>query len=103
MYVQTPDILIEFDGFDWDGGNKGHCRKHGLTLAEIEAALSGEVLVAPDVSHSDEEDRFLAIGRDASGRPFFIVYTYRTIAERQLIRPVSARHKHKEEIERYET
>ena len=96
-------MSIEFDGFDWDEGNIGHCQKHGLTIAEIEAALRGEAFVAPDVKHSGAEDRFLAIGRDKNMRPFFIVYTYRTRAGKRLIRPVSARSMHKKEIERYET
>lgn len=96
-------MTIEYDGFDWDDGNVGHCQKHGLAKADIEAALSGDVLVAPDVAHSDKEDRFLAIGRTQIGRPFFIVYTYRMKGERCLLRPVSARYMHEEETRRYET
>jgi len=26
-------------GFDWDDGNREKCRKHGMTLAEIEHVL----------------------------------------------------------------
>jgi uncharacterized DUF497 family protein len=27
---------MEFDGFDWDAGNREKCRKHGVSTAEIE-------------------------------------------------------------------
>jgi uncharacterized DUF497 family protein len=27
--------------FDWDDGNRTHCRKHGVSIAEIEALLRG--------------------------------------------------------------
>jgi len=28
-------------GFDWDEGNREKCRKHGVSLAEIEEILTG--------------------------------------------------------------
>lgn len=31
---------VEFDGFDWDEGNREKCRKHGVSLPEIEQALT---------------------------------------------------------------
>lgn len=101
MYVQLQDMKIE--GFDWDDGNIGHCQKHGIAIAEIEAVLSGEPLVAPDLAHSDKEERFIAIGRASNGRPVFIAYTHRMKAGKWLLRPVSARYMHAREIERYET
>jgi uncharacterized DUF497 family protein len=30
-------------GFDWDDGNRKKCQKHGVTLDEIEAALTGPI------------------------------------------------------------
>ena len=40
------------------------CQKHGLSQKEIEYFFQQtEVYVAPDPKHSDEEERFLAIGR----------------------------------------
>jgi uncharacterized protein len=89
-------------GFDWDEGNREKCRKHGVSVGEIEAPLSGGPRVAPDLRHSAHEDRFIAVGRNAAGRPLFVAFTFRTKGGNRLIRPVSARYMHREEIERYE-
>ena len=89
-------------GFDWDEGNREHCRKHGVSIAEIEAVLRGSPRVAPDLGHAHLEDRLIAIGRTAVGRPVFVAFTLREKGGRRLIRPVSARYMHAKEIERYE-
>ena len=89
-------------GFDWDEGNKAKCQKHGVSIEEIEAALANRTRVAPDLKHSDEEQRFIAVERNHSGRPMFIAFTFRERKGQSLIRPVSARYMHKEEIEKYE-
>lgn len=89
-------------GFDWDDGNMAKCQKHGVSIEEIEAALANRTLVSPDLKHSDEEQRFIAIERNLSGRPMFIAFTFRERQGLSLIRPVSARYMHKEEIEKYE-
>ena len=91
-----------FAGFDWDKGNREKCRKHGVSVAEIEAVLRNDPAVAPDPKHSHSEDRFIAIGRNAEGRPLFVAFTFRSRKGRYYIRPVSARYMHKKEIVRYE-
>jgi uncharacterized DUF497 family protein len=95
-------MAIASVGFDWDGGNRGKCARHGVSQAEIEALLRGNPRVAPDVRHSHQEDRFLAVGRDTSGRPMFVAFTFRVKAGRTLIRPISARYMHGKEIRAYE-
>ena len=37
---------MQVAGFDWDDGNREKCRKHGVSLAEIEALFHGVVRVA---------------------------------------------------------
>lgn len=93
---------MRVDGFDWDAGNLTKCAKHGLTVAEIESLFLGAVRVAPDVRHSTAEQRFIAVGRIASGRPVFVAFTLRHIDRQTLIRPISARYMHAEEVRRYE-
>ena len=88
--------------FDWDAGNRDKCQKHGVSIAEIEAFLSGTPRVAPDVRHSGAEQRYIAVGRSSSGRAMFVSFTLRVRNDVPLIRPVSARYMHKEEIENYE-
>ena len=93
------DVLA---GFDWDEGNREKCQKHGVALDEIEAALTGPLRVVPDRGHSAVETRYLGIGTTAAGRHVLIAFTYRTVVEQRLIRPISARFMHAKEIQHYE-
>lgn len=93
--------LGSFAGFDWDEGNEAKCRKHGVSLAEIEVLLLTSPAIAPDVRHSADEDRFIAVGRNEAGRAMFVAFTIRARDGRRLLRPVSARYMHAEESERY--
>jgi len=74
-------------GFDWDEGNRKKCQKHGVTLNEIEAALSRLMRVFPDPAHSAVETRYLGIGTTAASRHVLIAFTYRTLGEERFIRP----------------
>ena len=93
---------MEFDGFDWDGGNHGKCQKHGLAIAEIEGVFSQPVVVLPDKENPQGEQRFRAIGTASKGRKVFVVFTLREHGDSVLIRPISARYMHKKEVESYE-
>lgn len=95
-------MSIGVSGIDWDDGNREKCRKHGVSLAEIEAVLTGDPRVAPDVAHSHSEDRFIAVGRTGENRPVFVAFTLRVKHGRTFIRPVSARYMHRKEAERYD-
>jgi len=88
--------------FDWDAGNLAKCQKHGVTQDEIEYALDNVPFLVPDYDHSEQEDRIIAVGRNRSGRPVFVVFTVRMSGEHELVRPLSARYMHRREIERYE-
>ena len=91
-----------FSGFDWDDGNREKCRKHGVSIGEIESLFQGPISVLPDPRHSRAETRFKAIGRSERGRHILIVFTLRRKRSETLIRPISARYMHKKEIEHYE-
>ncbi len=93
---------MEFDGFDWDRGNRGKCQKHGVSIAEIESLFGGTLLVGPDAEHSAVEQRFRAIGVTAQGRSLFVVFTWRQRRRQRLIRPISARYMHKKEVDAHE-
>lgn len=88
--------------FDWDDGNLAKCRKHGVLIAEIEAVFRNGPRIAPDPDHSDIEDRLIAVGRTAVGRPVFVAFTLRQVSGVQLVRPVRARYMHRKEADRYE-
>lgn len=91
-------MAISVEGFDWDEGNTAKCQKHDLSLEEIEEFFHGQVFVAPDLKHSQNEERFLAVGRSSSGKPMFVAFTLRD----NLIRPISARYMHEKEARQYE-
>jgi len=89
-------------GFDWDDANRAKCQRHGVTLEEIEALFRGRPFVAPDLDHSAEEDRLIAIGRNGVGRAMFVAFTIRVRNQERMIRPITARYMHAREIRRYE-
>jgi len=50
------------EGFEWDDGNREKCQRHGLSLDEIEHFFhQKQLFVSPDLKHSREEERFLAM------------------------------------------
>jgi uncharacterized protein len=91
-----------FSGFDWDDGNRRHCRKHGVSLAEIESLFVDGPRVAPDLAHSQAEERLIAVGKTRKGRALFVAFTIRTVGGAWLVRPVSARYMHAKEVEAYD-
>ncbi len=95
-------VTVSTIGFEWDRGNRENCRKHGVSIADIEAAFARPIAVFPDPSHSRSEERFKAVGKTDEGRHVFIVFTLRTREARTLIRPISARFMHAKEVEHYE-
>ncbi len=86
-------------GFEWDDGNRH--KRHGVSVAEIEALFASSPPIAPDPHHSEQEDRFIAVGRTRQGRAVFVAFTLRG-ADRQLVRPISARFMHRKESEAYD-
>ena len=93
---------MEFDGFDWDSGNRSKCQKHGASITEIESLFYGSPLVGPDIRHSGQEQRLRAVGVTAKRRNLFVVFTLRKKGEELLIRPISARYMHKKEAKAHE-
>ena len=95
-------MIPKIDGFEWDQGNEEKCQKHGLTKADIEALFQEDIWVGPDIKHSAQEERFLAMGRLASGKPVFVVFTLRIQGKITRLRPISARYMHQKEVQKYE-
>ncbi len=89
-------------GFDWDAGNREKCQKHGVSVAEVEGLFGRPLLIIPDESHSQDEERLRAIGKTARGRSVFLVFTIRVRAGKRVVRPVSARYMHRKEVRHYE-
>ena len=91
------------NGFQWDGGNREKCAKHGVPLSEIEAVFfQPDLLVLEDADHSTDEARFIVIGRSRAARPLFVCFTLRDTGGKRLIRPISARYMHDREVRAYD-
>jgi uncharacterized DUF497 family protein len=95
-------VSLPIDGFDWDGGNRDKCTRHGVPLATIESIFEREVHVLPDIRHSTSETRFLAIGTAPDGRRVFLAFTLRERGGLRLLRPISARWMHAKEVRHLE-
>ncbi len=94
---------MKFEGFNWDTGNTSKCQKHGLTQEEIEYFFQQEkIYVAPDIKHSNSEDRFLAIGRGPGNKLIIVAFTFRNQKGQRFIRPISARFMNRKEVQKYE-
>ena len=99
-YSMADEVVSRL--FDWDKANRAHCQKHGVSIAEIEELLRGTPRVAPDLKHAHLEDRLIAVGRTARGRPLFVAFTLRDRFGQPAIHPVSARYMHEREARNYE-
>jgi uncharacterized DUF497 family protein len=56
---------FKVSAFDWDDGNRDKCRKHGLSMSDVEYVLvSARNLIVRDVQNSLTEDRYIAIGKN---------------------------------------
>ena len=94
---------MRFEAFNWDKGNSNKCEKHGLRQRDIEQFfLQDEIYVAPDLKHSSLEERFLAIGKGLNNKYIIVVFTFRVIKQKKLLRPISARFMNKKEVKKYE-
>ncbi|EKD26273.1 MAG: hypothetical protein ACD_79C01288G0006 [uncultured bacterium] len=88
-----------FDGFDWDDGNKDKNLKHKVHNWECEQLFFNEpIIILEDSIHSITEERFAAFGKTDNGRRLIITYTRRTTK----IRVISARDMNRKERDFYE-
>jgi uncharacterized protein len=92
-------MKVQVDGFDWDDGNWPKCEGHGVGKLDIEFVFLNEPQTNADPFST--ERRFRAMGRNEAGRFIFVVYTFRQLEGRKLIRPISARFMHDKEVMRY--
>ena len=86
-------------GWD-DKKNAANRRKHGLSFEDASTLFSrDDHLDVFDEEHSDDEDRFIAIGPSKAD----IVVVVYAEADDETIRIISARHATKREIRMYQT
>jgi uncharacterized DUF497 family protein len=91
--------------FDWDPKEAAlNLRSHSLGFERATTVfLDARAVSIPDDEHSDEEERWVTIGVDASGNVLVVVHTFEEAdSERCKIRLISARKATKKEKKQYE-
>jgi uncharacterized protein len=95
-------MVQEVSGYDWDSGNYEKCQKHGVSIEEIEQLFLSDHKIAPDIKHSEAEQRFLVMGKSTKDKYIFVAFTLRKKEEQTFIRVISARYMHDKEVKKYE-
>ena len=73
---------------EWDGPKaEANRAKHGISFDKLEAVFT-DPLIFRDHSHSEDEDRFVALGNDEKGRLLSVIFTR---PDAETIRIISAR------------
>jgi uncharacterized protein len=89
--------------FEWDARKAPLNRtKHGVSFEEARTIFGDpDALDGPDLGHSQNESRFLRLGRGATGRVLIVAYTVRRRDDGESIRIISARRASRKEREAY--
>ena len=92
-------IVQECTGFQWDRYNvQKNLEKHNVSSVESEQAFFNRpLIVVQDVQHSQDEERFYALGKTDQGRRLFVAFTIR----KKQIRVISSRDMNKKERKIY--
>jgi uncharacterized DUF497 family protein len=96
--VHTIVHIITPVAFEWDDAKaRANYRKRRVHFADAVAVFEdGAAITIPD-DDSDEEERFVTIGRDAFARLLVVIYTWRGLN----IRLISARKANRRETRDY--
>jgi len=92
--------LSHIIGFDWDENNREkNWEKHQVSAGECEEVFFNlPLLLEPDPTHSQKEQRYYVLGHTIAGRRLFIAFTIRD----DKVRVISARNMSKKERSIYE-
>jgi uncharacterized protein len=92
---------LELEGFEWDDRKAtANLLKHKVSFLEAATVFDDPyVIVEPDLQHSDEESREIAIGFSRKDRVLLVVY----VEPDERIRFISARRATAEERRKYES
>jgi uncharacterized DUF497 family protein len=90
--------------YEWDAAKaRANSAKHGVRFADAVTVLEDDFALTMLDPSSDDEERWITLGRNALGRLVVVVYTWRKDNVRLIsVRPATAREKSQYE-ERHET
>ena|SRR5438445_403165 len=88
--------------FEWDKGNQDkNVSKHSVQNSESEEVFVNNPILLIDITHSQDENRYLAFGVTDKKRQLVIAFTLRGKNE-EIIRIISSREQDKKEKELYQ-
>jgi uncharacterized protein len=86
-------------GYEWDPAKaRANFAKHGVHFADAATALEDELALTVRDPFSEDEERWVTVGRDLVGRVVVAIYTWRG----DNVRMISARLATRREMEQYE-
>ena len=93
LTVSTQGFVYTECVFEWEARKAAaNLVKHDVSFDEAATIFAdADALDGPATRHSDEEARFLRLGRSAVGRVLMVVYTLRRSGDVETIRVISAR------------
>lgn len=79
--------------FEWDTHKaQVNLKKHGISFEEAKTVFGDPLLLTyPDDLHSENEERYISIGRSGPGRTLLVVHTEQESGQEHLIRIISSR------------
>ncbi|HHE37926.1 MAG TPA: BrnT family toxin [Candidatus Cloacimonetes bacterium] len=90
--------------FEWDTTKeKSNIKKHGITFEQASYVFADPyALNKYDNEHSDNEDRWILLGKSLKGVILLVVHTFKVIDRIELVRIISARRATKQEKQSYQ-
>ncbi len=90
--------------FEWDNKKeKTNILKHGVTFAQASYVFSDPFVLSKfDDEHSDDEDRYVILGKSLNEAILVVVHTYRDQNGVEFVRIISARKATKNEKKVYQ-
>ncbi|MHB1587441.1 MAG: BrnT family toxin [Acidiferrobacteraceae bacterium] len=96
--------MMFFD-FDWDANKaRANLKKHGVSFRMAASVFRDPLALAIfDEAHSDDEERWITLGRTQNGQTLVVVHTSESISTTEWrIRIISARKADRQELRDYE-
>ena len=89
--------------FEWDDDkNKENIKKHGVPFEEAASIFLNKIMEEPDLDHSENEERYKAVGISVYLRELLVVYCIREkIDDEKITRIISARKANAEERRKF--
>lgn len=96
--MSEPSLQYEWD----EEKDQKNQHRHGLSFADALSVFDDPSLLSMyDVEHSEDEDRWITLGRNASGAVLVVVHAVRSEVPTERIRLISARYATNREERQY--